>query len=223
MMKRYSTKVSTCVVFLLLSLIWTTNISIAQEGKTLLPQNLSNELKRIGIMIGQGKPLDEVRNSWRMVVERSRGINVDSAVQNILSEARLEADRQVNLARNKVQFYSTLKRNIGDELNRTKAILSEVQKTKTPKAVQRKVFELRPGTHGEIVMQQKEVILTQVQIGQYINELEDKLNSVGDDSQLANVDLQNALQKQQQLIQMISTISKILSDTAMCVIRKIGG
>jgi hypothetical protein len=52
---------------------------------------------------------------------------------------------------------------------------------------------------------------------------EEKLNTVGDDAQLANVDLQNMLQKQQQTLQMMSNISKMLHDTAMSVIRKIGG
>jgi hypothetical protein len=45
----------------------------------------------------------------------------------------------------------------------------------------------------------------------------------GDDAQLANIDLQNNLQTQQQLIQMLSNVSKTLSDTAMSVSRKIGG
>jgi len=56
-----------------------------------------------------------------------------------------------------------------------------------------------------------------------IQKWEEKLNSVGDDAQLANVDLQNMLQKQQQTLQMLSNISKTLHDTAMSVIRKIGG
>ena len=43
------------------------------------------------------------------------------------------------------------------------------------------------------------------------------------DAQLANVDMQNALQKQQQTVQMMSNISKQVHDTAMAVIRKIGG
>jgi len=45
----------------------------------------------------------------------------------------------------------------------------------------------------------------------------------GDDAQLANVDLQNILQKQQQALQMMSNISKLLFDTAAAIIRKIGG
>jgi len=57
----------------------------------------------------------------------------------------------------------------------------------------------------------------------HIKGLEAKLNSVGDDAQLANVDLQNVLQKQQQTLQMMSNISKLVHDTAMSVIRKIGG
>jgi hypothetical protein len=51
---------------------------------------------------------------------------------------------------------------------------------------------------------------------------EDRLITIGDDAQLANIDLQNMLQKQQQTIQMLSNISKVLHDTALAVIRKIG-
>jgi hypothetical protein len=56
-----------------------------------------------------------------------------------------------------------------------------------------------------------------------IRALDEKLNTVGDDAQLANLDLQNILQKQQQTLQMMSNISKMLYDTAMSVIRKAGG
>jgi len=60
-------------------------------------------------------------------------------------------------------------------------------------------------------------------IGTYLEGLEDQLNTVGDDAQLGNIDMQNALQKQQQTIQMMSNISKLLHDTSMSVIRKMGG
>ncbi len=58
---------------------------------------------------------------------------------------------------------------------------------------------------------------------QDISNLEEFLNAVGDDAQLENADLPNMLQKQQQTLQMMSNISKMLHDTAMSVIRKIGG
>ena len=53
--------------------------------------------------------------------------------------------------------------------------------------------------------------------------IEDKLNSVGDDAQLANVDLQDVLQKQQQTIQTLANISKALDDTARSVVRNMRG
>ena len=66
-------------------------------------------------------------------------------------------------------------------------------------------------------------IFSREQLENYLSTTEDQLNTVGDDAQLANVDLQNMLQKQQQTLQMMSNISKSLHDTAMSVIRKIGG
>ncbi|MGZ8702110.1 MAG: hypothetical protein ACXWZY_07440 [Gaiellaceae bacterium] len=56
-----------------------------------------------------------------------------------------------------------------------------------------------------------------------IEKWEEKLAATGDDAQLANVDLQNVLQKQQQTLQMMSNISKMLYDTRQSVIRRIGG
>jgi hypothetical protein len=56
----------------------------------------------------------------------------------------------------------------------------------------------------------------------HVEDLEEQLSSMGDEAQLANIDLQNMLQKQQQTIQMMSNISKVLHDTAMAVIRKLG-
>ena len=49
------------------------------------------------------------------------------------------------------------------------------------------------------------------------------LNDAGDDAELADVDLQNELQRHQQTLQMMSNISKMLYDTAQSVIRKQGG
>jgi hypothetical protein len=57
------------------------------------------------------------------------------------------------------------------------------------------------------------------ELDNYIEDLEETLQGVGDDAQLANVDLQNQLQKQQQTIQQMSNISKKLHDTAMAIIR----
>ncbi len=64
--------------------------------------------------------------------------------------------------------------------------------------------------------------MNRAQLTEHIKQWEEKLQSAGDDAQLANIDLQNALQKQQQTLQTMSNVSKMLHDTAMAIIRKIG-
>ena len=56
-----------------------------------------------------------------------------------------------------------------------------------------------------------------------IKEYEEKLSTIGDDAQLANIDMQNWLQKQQQTLQQMSNVSKLLHDSAMAIVRKVGG
>ncbi len=60
---------------------------------------------------------------------------------------------------------------------------------------------------------------TVAEMEDYLKYLEEQMNSVGDDAQLANIDLQNCLQKQQQTLQMMSNISKVLHDVTMAIIR----
>lgn len=57
----------------------------------------------------------------------------------------------------------------------------------------------------------------------YLRELEDLLQEIGHDAQLANLDLQNALQRHQQAMQMISNLSRLLHESAMAVIRNMRG
>jgi hypothetical protein len=56
-----------------------------------------------------------------------------------------------------------------------------------------------------------------------MNQVAGGTGTIGDDAQLANVDLQSVLQNQQQTLQMMSTISKSTGDTMMSIVRKIGG
>jgi hypothetical protein len=52
-----------------------------------------------------------------------------------------------------------------------------------------------------------------------IENMESVLETVGDDAQLANIDLQNALQKVQQLLQAMSNIAKQLNAALLSVVR----
>ncbi len=63
---------------------------------------------------------------------------------------------------------------------------------------------------------------TKEALDDYIKDLENKISSIGDDAQLSNVDLQALLEKQQELIKTLSNLGKLLHDTALAIIRKIG-
>ncbi|KKK44381.1 hypothetical protein LCGC14_0802680 [marine sediment metagenome] len=65
-------------------------------------------------------------------------------------------------------------------------------------------------------------VLKFIALNRYIEQLEEDLKNAGDDAQLENIDMQNMLEKQQQTMQMLSNVSKMLHDTAMAAIRKIG-
>jgi len=54
-----------------------------------------------------------------------------------------------------------------------------------------------------------------------IKVLDEKLQTVGDDAQLANIDLQNALQKQQQILQIMSDTLKTYHDATLSIMNKL--
>jgi hypothetical protein len=54
-----------------------------------------------------------------------------------------------------------------------------------------------------------------------IETLIERMAGTSEESELATIDLQNALQKSQQTLQMLSNVSKLLHDTAMALMRKI--
>ncbi len=61
-----------------------------------------------------------------------------------------------------------------------------------------------------------------VALQKLLDKWEEELQDIGDDAQLGNIDMQNMLEKQQQTLQMLSNVSKMLHDTSMAIIRKIG-
>jgi hypothetical protein len=151
------------------------------------------ELQLISAMIAKGEPLATIDSMWESFVKKSKNelaaletgettVDVNEVINQVLSEAYLEANNDLQIFAERVKFLNAMKKQIRDEIARTRKTLEN-----------------------------------------YIDSLEEKLSSIGDDAQLANIDLQNLLQKQSRTIQMLSTLSKMLHDTAMAVIRKIGG
>ncbi|MEZ0314209.1 MAG: hypothetical protein ACAI38_20745 [Myxococcota bacterium] len=172
--------------------------------------------------------------------------DVNALVQQVLREAYLSSTQDLNFYAQKVQFYNDLKKQIRNDITEMRKILSAHAGEEDNAAIDLAAELVANGQDpDELLFPWSGTPAIDTQTGQfvavreldqglddpttkeglsnYIDDLEQKLNSVGDDAQLANVDLQNMLQKQQQTLQMMSNISKMLHDTAMAVLRKISG
>ena len=181
------------------------------------------ELKGIGHMIARGEPVEKYRGAWKDIVGKSKNMDINSSIQCILNEAKTEAGRNVAMARAKVQKYDLIKRDLTQEINRSSSAFSGGQQSKLTSPIQGKIYSIENRNPDKFSIQRGGMISNRADLEKYILDLKRKLNSLDGDAQLANVDLQNALQQQQQTLQMMSNISKMLHDTGMSIIRKVGG
>ena len=158
----------------------------------------------------------EAQRQWTQVVPltglRSE-VDVNALIQWVLRQSYLQTNEDLRLYADKVRYFNEAKKALRDELARLRD-----ERTAARGLM---VVPYRPD--GTAVKTGPTRPLTKIERDQHVRSLEEKLNSVGDDAQLANVDLQDVLQKQQQTLQMMSNVSKMLHDTAMAIIRKIGG
>jgi hypothetical protein len=150
-------------------------------------------------------------------------IELESWNSYVLHQAYIAPNPDLSGAADKVRFYSAQESAAQAhraELTRAKASLA--QPTTQTVSVQRLNLSsnYEPKRDGVSVSGTEQV--SKDTIDAELREIEEKLNTIGDDAQLANVDLQNKLQQQQQTLQMMSNVSKMLHDTAMATIRKIG-
>ena len=214
--------------------LWITCLYLSLPGNVCLAQNAATkqettvfqqstllELKNIGVMIGKGESQEKYLEAWKRIVSKSKNMDINAAINFAIDEAKQEINRNVNQHRSKVQKYEAIKRTISQEISANRSMLGRSVGGKI-QPIQKKIYVIEKRNPEKFAVQKGNVIATRGELENYINNLDAALNSVGDDAQLANVDLQNILQKQQQYIQQLSDISKMFYDTAMAVIRHIG-
>ena len=181
----------------------------------------SADIKLLGSMIARGEPNETILGKWKamLVGANDRNLDINTLVQSVIRESYLQQAEDLKKYQDKVWYFNETKKKIRDEQD--KARNANITPGSAP--LLRMNITIGKGTPTIISPQNAGIVKTEEDRQDYLRYLEDKLNTIGDDAQLANIDLQNVLQKQQQTVQMMSTISKLLSDTAMNTIRKIGG
>lgn len=185
--------------------------------RTIKPMQI-NELNNIGKMLASTGSFSAVNERWTRLVESlvigGQPVDIWALVQWVLRAAYLESSHLLKIYAEKVSYFNELKKELREELNRAKNQLYYWRTSSTFEA--RFSESLSTRSTAPILITSKE------QLKSYIDFLEEKLATLDEDAQLANIDLQNMLQKQQQTLHFMSQISKMLHDTAMAVIRKIG-
>jgi hypothetical protein len=165
-------------------------------------------------------------------------------VQAVLRESYVEATTDLRDYAEQVRFHNKQKKALREYLAALQAFRVSVLSTARERSVEvrrgnngdrsavAEVFESHAHTYdvGEIEYQlhipDRVPSATVNDFALLDNEIarwDERLGAIGDDVQLASVELQNMLQKQQQILQMMSNISRMMHDTTMAVIRKMGG
>jgi hypothetical protein len=180
----------------------------------------SADITILGSMIARGESKETILEKWKTMIAgtNDRNLDINALVQSVMRQSYLQQTEDLKKVKDRVQHFNETKQKIRDEQDKVRT----AKLTPGSAPLRRINITTRKGTLPMISGQDTGIVKTEQERQDYLRYLEDKLDSIGDDAQLANVDLQNVLQKQQQAIQMMSNISKLLNDTAMSVIRKIG-
>lgn len=190
-----------------------------QTAALLLSPTRRKEASAIADLLREGRPFEEVRPQWEALVshiEWTGETDPNALVQYVLREAYLEQTADLRHYAEKVRYFNTMKNLYRDELVRARAVLAAERSERIAYVPDPRLRPPPPpGTP------RPDSLTTAAQVRAAIAQWEEDLNTMGDDSQLANVDLQNTLQKQQQILQMLSNISRQLHDTAKSVIQNI--
>ena len=178
------------------------------------------QLTRIAQRLADTPSSGTIRTQWEALVGQVGGSepDINALVQSVLSQAYNEANDDLRQYAEKVAHFNEMKEGVRSEIGRLRDALDDHMRGAawTDFRPDMSFWSSIPEVNPPAAISSPDVA------DSWLAEWEKELARIGDDAQLANIDLQSALQKQQQTLQMMSNISKMLHDTAMAVIRKIG-
>ncbi len=191
-----------------------------------LSQPQRNKLTQVSGNLAVGKFTKSTQAQWELFVKdmysKSPDTDINALIQYTMREAYLENMEDLKFYAEKVKLFNERKEAIRDEITSARNARSKFQRDSKSTRYQKKKLAPYPSAKLVTLKGQNNALNSEPAWENYLDDLEEKLATVGDDAQLANIDLQNALQKQQQTFQTLSNVSKMLHDTAMAIIRKIG-
>lgn len=193
-----------------------TPVALTEAERKLLTQVVASVKKDPAVVPKQWRPLIE------SVALRKKSVSIVEIISLVMKEAILDRQDDLEYWLKRLEHRNKLAGSLSEYLDemqkkvRThKAHRSAKISGRTVKITREADGDDEPFVLGPVVVQSAE------QWRKELKKWEDELASVEKDAQLANIDLQNALQRQQQVMQLMTNVSKQLHDQAMAIIKKI--
>ena len=219
-----------------------TKASANEKQEMAIPQLTRDVLSRVGtpvalteaeckllrqVVAGVKQDPSAVPKQWGLLVHsvvlRKKSLDILAIISHAMKDAILEQNGDLKYWLKRLERQNKLAGALSEYLDEMRGKLRTSKGHRSAKISGRSVKITRdadgdsePFVLGPVVIQSAE------QWRKELKKWEDELAAVEEDAQLANIDLQNALQKQQQVLQMMTNVSKQLHDQAMAIIKKIG-
>lgn len=175
------------------------------------------ELTNIGKTLAHDPDFAAVETRWSALISTLAGgkrtIDVEALTRWVLSESFKETTRTLDTYTERVHELGQLKTEMSRELQNARNGLDSWTKSSAFKTTYSVDLSERRTESTRIT--------SKASMANYVSDLEAELVSVGNDEQLATVDLQNSLQKREQVLQALSNISDLLNDTTMRILRNL--
>jgi hypothetical protein len=143
----------------------------------------------------------------------------EALVHWVLREAILVKHPKLDSLVDRIRYFDEARVAARECLVEQRAVLGDMTKGSVEKACKVTLPPYQPGARVQVTI----ATYDKKQLQASIASLEALIASLGSESEMASLNLQNALENQQGVVQMLSNVSKQLHDTARAVIRNMGG
>ncbi len=153
---------------------------------------------------------------------------VEALVQKVLADAYATSGEDMRNYALRVDYFTELRGSLREEITKARRFLSDnagAEALSVPYTRQRFSTLALVDADGSLRLRQAQPdgnVSSSKQLEEYIKGLETQLTLVGEDNQLAQLKLQQMVQRQQQMMQTLSNLAKVFHETHMSIIRKLG-
>lgn len=192
-----------------------------------LTAKLRAELNAAATQLKRGNQ-SGARSQWEGVVQAyasgndASGTDIHAMIQYVLREAYLEQVESQRDKAERVQYLNKQKKALHKHLAEMRKAARELSRRGVPPKIKLTVIASAPSPHRpgatEPQFRWDSRTMDKVALDAYITNLRKRLSNSEDEAQLANIDLQKTVQKQQQMMDIMSNIAKMMNDTAKSVI-----